>query len=241
VVTLIGKKEGCKLRLSHPAVCPVHLAIVYAGSGYYAVDMVTRHGTMLNHLKLRLEELHDGDLLTVGPWSMAVGVAAPGGDAAGDDVLGLDSAPVGVMLEVVGTQERFEPRRAVSLIGRDAECDFVLADTSVSRIHAMCFVHEGRPVLCDLLSTNGLLVGGAPTNFHPLADGDVITIGATDVIARISAAGDAIHPPGNGKAARPSVDIAAPAPGDDLIDIRATEGSQRWQIVDHLERAKRKK
>ncbi len=241
VVTLVGSREGCKLRLSHPAISTVHFAIVYAGSGVYAVDMVTPHGTLLNRLKLRLEELHDGDALTVGPWTMAVEVVPPAGAGANGDVLGIDAAPVGVAFEVNGTRERFEPRRAVCLIGRDSGCDLVLADQSASRVHAMCFVHEGRPVIVDLLSTNGVLVAGAPVSFHPLADSDVITIGSTDLVVRLSSAAAAGEAPPNGRTARPSADIAPPAPGQDLIDIRATEGSQRWQIVDHLERAKRKK
>lgn len=239
-VALIGSKEGCKVRLKHPRICPVHAAIVQTGSAAYALDLMSRKGTLLNHLKLRNEQLRDGDVLSVGPWSFGVEVIAPALDSSRVDLLEVDSAPVGVVLEI-GEDQRFEPPHPVCLIGRQAGCDLVLTDPSVSRAHAVLLMSHGRPAICDLLSTNGLSVNDRPVTFHFLSDGDVLTFGATQAVARIVAPKPDSGPPVNGKAAGPTPAPLAPPAGDDLVNIRDTEGTSRWEIVDHLERAKRKR
>jgi SARP family transcriptional regulator, regulator of embCAB operon len=71
------------------------------------------------------------------------------------------------------------------VIGRHPDCDVVLADPEVSRRHA-----ELRPVvggydLVDLGSSNGTRVGADEITRRPLRDGDVVTVGSTDLLVRV--------------------------------------------------------
>ena len=65
------------------------------------------------------------------------------------------------------------------VVGRAAQADVVLDDSSVSRRHAMLRWHDGECVVLDLGSANGTLTNGQPvvrpTRLRP---GDVITFGA---------------------------------------------------------------
>jgi hypothetical protein len=75
-----------------------------------------------------------------------------------------------------GTQDTFT-------IGRDAGCDLVLSDMSVSRSHAGLFREAGRWLLIDAGSTNGTRINGwrvtAPV---PLREGDEIRFGSMTMI-----------------------------------------------------------
>lgn len=63
-------------------------------------------------------------------------------------------------------------------IGRSPELELVIADDFVSTLHAQILPAPGGPVLEDLDSTNGTLVGGRRvTRALPLAAGDEIEVG----------------------------------------------------------------
>lgn len=63
------------------------------------------------------------------------------------------------------------------VIGRRPECDIHVDNLAVSGRHARVITIAGSSFLEDLNSTNGTLVNGKKIGKHPLADGDVITIG----------------------------------------------------------------
>ena len=79
-----------------------------------------------------------------------------------------------------GTEEEFEfsVSGAETRIGRALEQnDLVLNDHKVSRRHALLRQSGDSFVLLDLKSGNGTLVNGKRITEHPLAHGDVVTIG----------------------------------------------------------------
>ncbi|RDI75617.1 Protein of unknown function (DUF2662) [Gaiella occulta] len=85
-----------------------------------------------------------------------------------------------VTLTVDGRAHPITSRSVV--IGRSREADIRLADVNVSRRHAE-IVQEGATYwLVDLGSTNGTDVNGRRVTRAKLADGDRITIGATDIV-----------------------------------------------------------
>jgi hypothetical protein len=67
----------------------------------------------------------------------------------------------------------------VTTIGRSAECQVRLADTSVSRRHAEVRATGDGFSVADLGSTNGTKVNGAVVTERKLKDGDTISVGDT--------------------------------------------------------------
>jgi diguanylate cyclase (GGDEF)-like protein len=78
--------------------------------------------------------------------------------------------------DVVGGMKLID--RETIRIGRDCGADISLADSSVSRSHAIvCRTDQGY-VVRDLDSTNGTLVNGEPIVERPLRSGDTLGIGS---------------------------------------------------------------
>jgi len=241
LVTLLGSRVGCKIRLNHPKVGGVHTAIVHAGNTIWAVDLVTSRGTSLNDLQMHLERLSDGDVLTIAPWSFQVEVKEVHEDAIGPSAINLEPAPQVVVLEHLQTGRMLKPHREVCTLGRRNGCDIVLSDPSISRVQALLFAHFGHPAILDLLSENGLMVNDTPVQFRMLRADDILTIGSAQFRVRLVAHSADIGGAGNGQPASPSLELAPAEAEPDLIDIHETEDSQAWMIVDHLKKAQRKR
>lgn len=237
VVTLIGSRHGVRINLQSEQVAPVHLAIVNNGTDVFAVDMLSPTGTLLNGLKMQHEKLGDGDRLEIDGFDFSVEIRQPPRNGNGDLHLDLEPAPQAIALEHLETGRVLQPGRCVCLIGRRHGCDVVLDDAQVSRAHALLLSYHDRPAIMDLLTPSKTLVNNKPVGFQSLSDGDVITIGdskfkvcvvESKVVARSSSS-----PRTTTATVLPS---AAPTPVPDLIDIQATEGSQRWRVADDLEK-----
>jgi hypothetical protein len=69
----------------------------------------------------------------------------------------------------------------VTTLGRSRDCDIVVPDANVSRVHAEVR-HIGMDYyIVDMGSTNGTEVNGQVITRHALADGDVIVMGTTEI------------------------------------------------------------
>ncbi|MDA3627047.1 FHA domain-containing protein [Saccharopolyspora oryzae] len=62
-------------------------------------------------------------------------------------------------------------------IGRDRDCDIVVEDMTVSRVHAELRLREGRYVVVDGGSLNGTYLNRRPVDIAELGDGDELWIG----------------------------------------------------------------
>lgn len=253
VVTLIGSREHCKICLRHKSVAAVHVAIVNNGTDVYAIDLMTKTGTRLNGLAMECEKLADGDVITIGPWEFAVDIKPGEAEEAGGLPADIDATPGGFALEHVVSHRVLQPSRSVCLIGRRKGCDIAISDSRVSRAHALLINYLGFPTIFDLLSRNQTFVNASPASFQVLKNEDVLAIGDSKFRVRLVHA-KYDRPPattpitivGNDSAEAASgiqlsTEATAAVASADLIDIKATEGSQRWTIVDSLEKATRKK
>jgi pSer/pThr/pTyr-binding forkhead associated (FHA) protein len=63
------------------------------------------------------------------------------------------------------------------LIGRSRDCDITLEDPNASRRHAELRNEDGRWVVTDLGSTNGIKVNGRRVGEAVLQPGDELTLG----------------------------------------------------------------
>jgi pSer/pThr/pTyr-binding forkhead associated (FHA) protein len=85
-------------------------------------------------------------------------------------------------IELAG--QRIDLVRAVTTLGRRADRHVNVPDPDVSRAHCEIRHTATGYVLVDTGSTNGTRCNGTPVSEHPLVDGDVITIGTTDILFR---------------------------------------------------------
>jgi len=89
--------------------------------------------------------------------------------------------PLGKLVIIYGDhaarEYRLGPKRM--MIGRTAQCDITIDDSSVSRKHASIESKDSRFLLQDLKSTNGTFVNGESIDVFVLNHGDKILIGRT--------------------------------------------------------------
>jgi adenylate cyclase len=68
------------------------------------------------------------------------------------------------------------------VIGRSPECQIVLRDFGISRMHAKVVVEDGGARIVDLKSKNGTQVNGQTVAEAPLKDGDRILLGKFELV-----------------------------------------------------------
>ena len=69
-------------------------------------------------------------------------------------------------------------------IGRSTQCDLVLDEPNVSRVHARIVRRSSQWLIVDNNSTNGLFVNGARVDSAPLKGGDRIQVGSAVIVYR---------------------------------------------------------
>lgn len=72
---LIGRQSQCDIQMADPSVSRVHAGLECKRGRWFITDRMSRAGTMLNTLRLEPNtptELHEGDVLGVGPWRFSL-------------------------------------------------------------------------------------------------------------------------------------------------------------------------
>jgi hypothetical protein len=73
---LFGQDARCKLQYRHDSVCAVHGAIVCTRNAAWLVDLGSPEGVILDGVAVRLAELRDGNVLTIGDKEVEVRIAS---------------------------------------------------------------------------------------------------------------------------------------------------------------------
>ena len=176
---VIGRGQGCDVRLPDPSVSQRHATIRTEGGKHSLVDEGSTNGTFVGGVRLSPQTpraLRAGDLIRVGRvWlearidqtpptrdlavatrELALMLVAQAMEEQGDDVVPkvrvVEGPDAGAVLPLL------EEGRAY-IIGRDDTCDLPLADADASREHVQ-LVRRGPAVLArDPGSKNGALIG----------------------------------------------------------------------------------
>ncbi|NDZ15798.1 hypothetical protein C7T35_34685 [Variovorax sp. WS11] len=82
-----------------------------------------------------------------------------------------------IILARHGSVRQVNIQGAITMIGRDLECDVQIDSLGVSRRHATIHWTGDRFVLTDLESFNGTFVNSERVWEHPLKNGDAIAMG----------------------------------------------------------------
>jgi hypothetical protein len=81
-----------------------------------------------------------------------------------------------------GAEQVYRLDREVTQIGRHVSNDIVVNDRRVSRHHAQVRYENGRFVIYDLGSLNGIGINRTNVRQHTLRDGDLVSVGSYDFI-----------------------------------------------------------
>ncbi|HEU5370346.1 MAG TPA: FHA domain-containing protein, partial [Ktedonobacterales bacterium] len=81
-----------------------------------------------------------------------------------------------------GAEQVYRLDREVIQIGRHVSNDIVVNDRRVSRHHAQVRYENGRFVIYDLGSLNGIGINRTTVRQHTLRDGDLVSVGSYDFI-----------------------------------------------------------
>lgn len=129
------------------------------------------------------DRLKEGEFSILATLEEAAGARSPAGSGesapAAEQAEGLLGA-----LAVIGGEEAGRSYRlhgAKSSIGRSEENDLVLVDPRVSRFHAEVERTPRGYIIRDLGSTNGTRLKGRPIQERLLEEGDVLTLGDTEM------------------------------------------------------------
>lgn len=172
-IAIIGSRRDCHLPLEDSDVSRVHCAVINTGSDVLVTDLRSITGTFRNNERIHVRRLYDGDRLRVGNVDISIEIAQK---ADGRDRRRTEPAPQR-LLRLAGSGRDFELERGVALIGRRGNCEVPLESPDVSRIHALLFEYEHRPVVCDLGSRGGTFVNDSPVSLAWLNNGDALGIG----------------------------------------------------------------
>jgi hypothetical protein len=149
----------------------------------HLVELATSAGYRLNHApRVSLEAQAD-----FSPSDLRVQTALSSRQRSATAVMQRVEMKPGTLLptnpQIVINGTRVIPlERDVINIGRDRDNDIVLEDRSVSRHHLQIRLRFGRYMVFDTQSTGGTLVNDVPIKEHNLRSGDVIRIGAVQMV-----------------------------------------------------------
>jgi septal ring factor EnvC (AmiA/AmiB activator) len=121
------------------------------------------------------------------------------------------------LIKIEGDTRTAYPLGRRTRIGRSAGCELQIDSSSVSRHHALLLKGTREIIIEDLNSTNGVLVNGRKVVRHVLSDGDLLTIGETQLQCRLKPNSRASEPPNEPVSglSEPAEEIA---PGEAPVD-----------------------
>lgn len=199
---VIGRGEGCEIRLPDPSVSHRHASIRQRGSDYVVVDEGSTNGTFVGPVRLSPQAprmVRSGELLRVGRiWleltlesvpptddaqlatreialSLVSSALAAQGEAAAVRVKVQDGPDVGKELALSETGRAY-------VVGRAQGVDLALTDTDASRRHVELERRGGSLWVKDLGSKNGADLDGAPLPANKAVvwpRGKLVKLGAT--------------------------------------------------------------
>ena len=165
----IGRSLDVVLRVEDTSISRIHARLVYdtthevwvfsdnnSANGCYVNGVKINSVQVISELSVRLGDNPLAALLTLTPTNEEPKVTASGSVVSASD----------------------------QVIGKSSEADFIVTDVLASRSHARLINLGTSFIIEDLGSTNGTFVNGKLIKTSPVREGDVITIGNTDLTIR---------------------------------------------------------
>jgi pSer/pThr/pTyr-binding forkhead associated (FHA) protein len=239
---VLGRGEGCEVRLPDPSVSHRHASIQQRGTDYIVVDEGSTNGTFVGPVRLSPgapRVLTSGDVLRLGRFrldvriesvpptrqphlatkevalSLVAGALEAQGDPACVRVRVVEGPDQGLELALDGFDRAY-------VAGRSSSADLCLTDTDASRRHVEIRRRGGGLFVTDFGSKNGSALDGeplAPGEKRPWTVGSPLTIGQ-DVIVFDDPLSEALAELERGpdEALDDNGELGEPSPADETTD-----------------------
>jgi len=180
--TRLGRAQDNELVLSDVAVSRRHAQISISGYEVHVEDLGSGNGIYYNGHRVNLQVLGNGDEIVIDPFTLIFRLVGENLET----IPNVPDAPSSrARLEVITGQgmagSSYSIRRNGLTIGRSEKRDIVIPDAASSRHHATISVEDGKYMLTDASSANGMFVNNERIRTHELTAGDVIRIGNTEL------------------------------------------------------------
>ncbi len=174
---IIGRAPGSAIELRHPEISRQHCRIAWDGQQCTVENLSSTRGTTINGLAIATTMvLKPGEELGVGPVYLRLELDGPAVAAPAPPPLPPTTANV-ILVRGMPT-DRIDIRQGPLVIGREASCDVVLNDKSISRKHASLHPLPGGGCrVRDEHSQGGSFVNGRRFDEHDFTVGDRLEIG----------------------------------------------------------------
>jgi pSer/pThr/pTyr-binding forkhead associated (FHA) protein len=235
--TFLGRADDNGVVLPDVGVSRRHARLSLTDDQLVLYDLGSGNGTYFNGGKVQDQMLRDGDEVVIDPFVLSFRVK--GSHVAAPRALQKSPARLEVVVGsgVAGSTYPLTSDFQLT-IGRSEERDLVIPDPAASRHHATVMFDNGKWVLRDEGSANGVFVNESRVRRAALLDNDVIRIGNTEFrfLVTGSELGDTTTQvvPGevwNPQAGRSQAAISAAATPSPLPEVAAVDRGGRGTLV----------
>lgn len=175
----IGREEGNTIRLTERNVSRCHARLIKRNGDYVIEDLGSYNGVILNGSRIdNLAELSSGDQLAIGDYDLAFQAEVElTANTAPAPQPRSEPPPRLVVLGQPAPGAEFSLTKPVLRIGRDEQLDIWINHKSISHEHAEIQIKDGKVMVYDLESANGVRVNGVDVSRAVLQAGDVLELG----------------------------------------------------------------
>lgn len=195
----IGRDQDNFIALDSRAVSRKHTTILEDGEAFFVIDNKSANGTSLNNRRLISGEkniLRPGDKIQIEDFEFTFQMIDSQNVSDPYDVTDTDILEVKMIKKILkaidketapsfeilkgsqkGDRRVLEDKTQTLIIGRDADCDWMIDDDTISRHHAKLTKKWDVITLRDLKSKNGTYVNKKQIRERQLRDGDTILVG----------------------------------------------------------------
>ena len=187
--TSIGRSKACDIVLDHGTVSRFHAVISMRKKTWYLTDTFSKTGTFINMKKIKHRApIKDGDVISFGTAAYKFETPFISDELPQTPTKNTNTKKNTPQSQPVYVSALLDDRKDVAFcldvadcrIGRDPEqCDIVLKNSTVSRLHARLYHNTRGWMIEDLGSSYGTLINGEEiTGKTKINDGDEIGLGS---------------------------------------------------------------
>ena len=176
----IGRNPDCDLSVPDAAVAPFQCTLRRSGPLLVLVDESKDGTRVAGEIVSSEARLADGDVIQLGPVTATVRYRGGNPSGEGTRTLHRETKAGAAFVLKVGERTHDIGKRGVT-VGSDVSNDVVLADPYVSSFHARVVLENGRCMVHDVGSRNGVFIGEQKVQAAEVVPPATVRIGRIDI------------------------------------------------------------